>query len=418
MMAALASCGLSDSGKPPTATREPTGSLEPTPSSTDTPEPAIGLSECRGRIAFVGRNDNERSVFVIQADGTGLARLTDGQGSEYSPSWSPDGTRILFSRHVGNTDIYTIRSDGSEEVRLTELPSREFSPSWSPDGRNVLFASTSGYATELFVVTAEVGEAVPLTDSAAHKPDAAWSPDGTRIAFTMLDSYNQGDIYVMAAPGDTATATGSATNLTQNPAHDCCAAWAPDSERLLFLSSRNGSGSGVWPEWLGQAAQASDLLIRAREGGGRTSAHEVVRPVTTVVPEQPRDIYVVNADSNGLVRLTDDTGHEKQASWSPDGSYIAFISDRDGNDEVYVMTIADGTAPDGIGTGENEPARLTDSPEDNSYPTWSPDGRCLAFVSRLGDKWELYVMNANGTGRRKLVDSVDWGSGPSWERSP
>jgi Tol biopolymer transport system component len=346
---------------------------------------------------------------VIHADGTGLARLTSGDGTEQSPAWSPDGTRILFTRHEGNTDIYTVRGDGSELVRLTEYPSREFSPSWSPDGSQVLFASTSGYATELLVVSAEGGEAVPLTDSAAHKPDSAWSPDGSRIAFTMLNSYNQGDIYVMGAPDDTGAGGGSPTNLTQDSAHDCCVAWSPDSERILFLSSRNSNGAGLWWGGQGQGTQSRDVFIRAGEGGDLTAASEVVRPVTTVMPEQPKDIYVIDADGGRLTRLTNGAGRERQASWSPDGSRIAFVSDRDGNDEVYVMAV-----PAGADAGGSDLTRLTDSPGDDSHPTWSPDSTCLAFVSRRGDTWELYVMNADGSGLKKLVDSVDWGSGPSW----
>lgn len=404
MASALASCGPNDTEQVATATSAPTSESGATQPPADTPVPVDAPSDCQGRIAFVGRDNDERGVSVIHANGTGLARLTDGEGPEQSPVWSPDGTRILFTRHVGNTDIYTVRGDGRDLVRLTELPSREFSPSWSPDGSQVLFASTSGYATELFVVSAEGGEALPVTDSAAHKPDSAWSPDGSRITFTMLDGYNQGDIFVVAAPGGTGAGSGSPTNLTQDPAHDCCVAWAPDSERILFLSSRNGSGTGLWLGGDGQAAQSRDVFIRAREDGDLTAAHEVVRPVTTVVPEQPKDIYVINANGSGLARLTDGAGREKQASWSPDGRRIAFISDRDGNDEVYVMTDAGGSAP----------TRLTDSPEDDSYPTWSPDGRCLAFVSRRGDSWELHIMNADGSGLKKLVDSVDWGSGPSW----
>jgi Tol biopolymer transport system component len=414
LAAVLACCGPGGTEQAPTVTPEPTGEQGPIERPAGTPEASNASPECQGRIAFVGRNNGERGVSVIHADGTGLVRLTDGDGPEQSPSWSPDGTRILFTRHVGNTDIYTVRSDGSELVRLTEHPSRESSPSWSPDGSQVLFASTSGYATELLLVSAEGGEAVPVTDSVAHKPDSAWSPDGTRIAFTMLDGYNQGDIYVMAAPDDAGAGGGSPTNLTKDPAHDCCVAWSPDSERILFLSSRNGKGAGLWLGASGQGAQSRDVFIRGGQGGDRTAAHDAVRPVTTVVPEQPRDIYVINADGSGLARLTDGTGREKQASWSPDGRRIAFISDRDGNDEVYVMTGADGAMADAADAGGSKPTRLTDSPEDDSYPTWSPDGRCLAFVSRRADAWGLYIMNADGSGLKKLVDSVDWGSSPGW----
>jgi Tol biopolymer transport system component len=412
MAAVLASCGPGSTQQAPTATSEPTSEPGSTQPLADTPEASTVLPECQGRIAFVGRTDGERDISVIHADGSGLTKLTSGEGS---PSWSPDAKRIAFvSDQDVNDSIYTINPDGSGLARLTDQTPREYTPSWSPDGKHVLFTSTRASAygiprTELFVVSAEGSEAVPLTDSAAHKTGPAWSPDGSQIAFTMLDTYNQGDVYVMAAPDDAGAGSGSPANLTQDPAHDCCVAWAPDSERILFLSSRNGKGAGLWLGRHGQGTQSKDVFIRAGEGSDLSAASEVVRPVTTVMPEKPNDVYVIDRDGGGLTRLTNEAGREKQASWSPDGRRIAFISDRDGNDEVYVMAV-----PDGTGAGGTEPIRLTDSPGDDSHPTWSPDGKCLAFVSRRGDAWELYVMNADGSGLRELMGSVGWGSAPSW----
>jgi Tol biopolymer transport system component len=382
LVAILASCG-------PTADTVATPEPGPMPSPADTPVPSSPPAVCQGRIAFVARDGGEEDISVVNADGTGLVNLTNGEGTETTPAWSPDGTRIVFARHAGNSDIYTIRPDGSDLVRLTDQTSRDYAPAWSPDGQSVLLGSQAGYASELFVVSAEGGEAVALTDSKAHKPDLAWSPDGSRIAFTMLDGYNQGDVFVMTAPGETGTAGRGVTNLTQHAAHDCCAAWAPDSSRLLFLSSRSDK----------EAGQASDSRVSSG----------VVRAFTTVVPKQPRDIYVIGGDGSGLTRLTDGQGYEKHASWSPDGKRIAFVSDRDGNDEVYVMTVSGGAD-----AGGGDLIRLTNSPDDNTYPAWSPDGRCLAFVSYLDGNLGLWVVTVDGRGLSRLADSADWGSGPSW----
>jgi Tol biopolymer transport system component len=411
MAAVLASCGPGSTQQAPTATSEPTSEPGSTQPAADTPGASTASPECQGRIAFVSRTDGERDISVIHADGSGLTKLTSGKGS---PSWSPDGKRIAFvSDQDGIDAIYAINPDGSGLVRLTDRSPREYAPSWSPDGKHVLFTSTRGSAagmmrTELFVVSAEGGEAVPLTDNAAHKTGPAWSPDGSRIAFTMLDGYNQGDIFVMAVPDGKGTRGSGPANLTQDRANDCCATWSPDGERLLFLSSRSVGGTGLW--WGGHEDGRQSTVLLVRTGGGRdlTASSDVVRPVTTVVPEQPKDIYVIDSSGDGLTRLTNEAGREKQASWSPDGKRIAFVSDRDGNDEVYVMMadIAD--------AGGSELTRLTESPEDDSYPTWSPDGTCLAFVAHRADAWELYVMNADGSGMKKLVDSVDWGSSPGW----
>ncbi len=399
MAATLAACGPSDRAG---ETTEP-----------DTPGPSTEPSLCQGRIAFIGRSGGEKDLFMINADGSGLINVTNGGGPEQSPSWSPDGARIAFARHVGNSDIYTIRPDGSDLVRLTEQPSNEYSPTWSPDGGQVLFGSTQGFASEIYVVSADGGEAVPLTDSAAHKPEFAWSPDGSRIAFIMLDSYNQGDVFIMAAPDGTGAGGGGASNLTQHPAHDCCVAWAPDGERLLFLSSRNGKGGGLLFSNGPNAYQNTDMPIGATQYTDLSVSSDVVRPLTTVVPEQPRDIYVMDRDGNGLTRLTDAAGYEKDASWSPDGApggqRITFVSDRDGNDEIYVLAV-----PAGSGASSSELVRLTNSPEDEAHPAWSPDGACLALLSYRDNELGLYVMNADGTGLRKLSDNADWGSRPSW----
>jgi Tol biopolymer transport system component len=397
--AILASCS-------PTAGTTDTPESGSTRPPASTPEPVGAPAACQGRMTFVGRADGEQDLFVINADGSGLTNITNGGGPEDSPSWSPDGTRIVFSRHVGNSDIYTIHPDGSELVRLTDEPSREYAPSWSPDGQQVIFGSTRGYATELLVVSAEGGAAMPLTDNSAHKPDFAWSPAGApggeRIAFTMLDGYNQGDIFVMAAPDETGAGGSVPNNLTQHPAHDCCVDWAPDGGRLLFLSSRSDKGAG-------QGYRFITLLVRADPDSDLTASSGVVRPVTTVMPEQPRDIYVIRSDGSELTRVTDGVGHARQATWSPDGKSIAFVSDRDDNDEIYVMFLGEGP-----GAAGGESFRLTDSPEDNLHPTWSPDGQCLAFVSYDDGESALYVMNADGSGQTRLAEDIVWSRGPSW----
>ncbi len=422
----LVACGGGSTPTPDlTSTPAVTGEAVPATTTPDaaapshTPEPATPSSACRGRIAFVAPTGDEQDLFVINADGSGLVNVTNGGGREETPSWSPDGARLLFSSHAGNADIYTIQPDGSGLVRLTDDPARDYGPSWSPDGTQVLFASTRVFASDLFVVSAQGGEAIALTGMGLHKLDFAWSPHaapgGEYIAFTMLDSYNQGEVYVMAAPGESGSPGGEPLNLTEHPAHDCCVAWAPDGERLLFLSSRNGGGGGLllgrrWTDNRYEDLQTSaGLQVRAGRGNDSTIPSEVVRPLTTVMPKPPQGIWLIHRDGSGLTRLTNGAGIEREATWSPDGSQIAFVSDRDGNNEIYLLAVGEGTAAAG-----GEPVRLTDHPEDDRRPIWSLDGTCLAFESRRDGEWGLYVMNADGSGLIRLAHSAGWGSSPSW----
>jgi Tol biopolymer transport system component len=367
---------------------------------TEPPEPVDEPAECQGRIAFVGRVDGEWDVLVINADGSGLVNVTNGGGQDRAPVWSPDGEHIAFERHVGNTDLYVASMDGGGLLRLTELPSREFAPAWSPDGEQLVFASQSGYSTELYAVSAQGGEAYALTESSAHKPELAWSPNGALIAFTMYDGYNQGDIYLAAAPGFRGTGP---VNLTEHPANDCCPAWSPDGERLLFLSSRGNEGE------VSLSGRAADVLVSSGKPGEMSAAHDTVRAITTVMPEPANDVYLIETDGSGLARLTDGQGRVRQAAWSPDGRRIVLVSDRDGSHDIYTLTV-----PDNSGSGGGELVRLTDSADRDAHPTWSPDGACLAFLTYRGSQAELNVMNADGSGFRTLADGVDFDSRPGW----
>jgi len=95
------------------------------------------------RILFASRRAGEAEVFLVNADGTGLTRLTTTpRGYSRRAEWSPDGRRIAFgSNREGNDDIYIMNADGSDVVNISRHPAREYFSRWSPDGRRILFTS-------------------------------------------------------------------------------------------------------------------------------------------------------------------------------------------------------------------------------------------------------------------------------------
>jgi len=115
------------------------------------------------------------------------------------------------------------------------------------------------------------------------------------------------------------------------------------------------------------------------------------------------EIYVMNADGTNQIQLTDSPQNDYYPAWSPDGTKIAFCSHRDGNWEIYAMN-ADGS----------NQTRLTNNPADDANPSWSPDGTKIAFNSHRDGDWEIYVMNADGSNQTRLTNNPADDAHPSW----
>jgi Tol biopolymer transport system component len=265
------------------------GSGEP-PSRDRAAEPAKdrAASSSRGRIAF--SNDVE-DIYVINADGTGLTRLTSDPGNDFDPSWSPDGSQIAFrSERDGNNEIYVMDADGSGQRNVSQYPGDDWGPAWAPDGSRIAFNSNrQGPDLHLFVVRPD-GSDIERIGGDIWVEYPAWSPDGSRIAF-MAQTWEDGDnyeIYVMNADGS------RPERLTRAPGSDGHPAWSPDGRKIAFNSER------------------------ADPGG--TLGHR---------------IYVMNADGSGQRRVTTIFG--KYPDWSPDGRQIVFTGDR-----LYIVN-ADGS---------------------------------------------------------------------------
>jgi dipeptidyl aminopeptidase/acylaminoacyl peptidase len=327
-----------------------------------------------------------------------------------APAWSPDGRTIVFvSGRDGNGEVYAMDANGSSPRNLTQDPAQDVHPAWSPDGRSIAFVSKRSPSSrckpgpgpcwddfngEIYVMNADGSRKRNLTRR-ANDDYPTWSPDGRRIAFLRVTgSYRHHGYHLYAVNAD-GSGLRNLGRIAATAYFQGQLVWSPDGRTIYsgrYLISTDGSGARKLPYIPWTAVWSPD---------GRQIAFVGNRPRGGPCPcKDNSDIYVMNADGSGTRRLTHNVGYDGQPAWSPDGQKIAFQSNRgfrkgvsQGVGEIYVMN-ADGSGK----------RNLTRNPAQDGSPSWSPDGRRIAFVSnRDGRRPEAHVMNADGSGQRSLA---------------
>ncbi len=235
------------------------------------------------RVAFSSNRTGNWDIFVVNLDGSGLTQLTDSPAAEVNPAWSPDGNRIVFAsnrdatekdpaanpEYIPDSDIYVINADGSNLTRLTDADGEDMQPVYSPDGGAIAFTSTREVTQAIYVMNADGSNAAPLANTDGRDGDPAWSPDGGRIAFvSMSKDYvrlpitpREGEVYLVEITGSTPLRITPADTGGRGPA------FSPDGSAITFWSLRNGGaeanlfrmnldgsdrtylGSGAQPSW-------------------------------------------------------------------------------------------------------------------------------------------------------------------------
>ena len=383
------------------------------PRTSDLPV-ANAQTEATGRIAFVSYRDGNSEIYVMNADGSDVTRLTHNSETDIEPAWSPDGQQIAFtSGRDGNWGIYVMNADGSMPTRLIDEAEIHRSPSWSPDGQRIAFTSIGAWYSDILVMNADGSGVTRLTESSAWYENPSWSPDGGLIAFSKAENGNR-EIHIMNEDGS------GVIRLTHNSGFDGYPSWSPDGQRIAFESYR-GASLGVYVI----NADGSGVTHLTNDSGHPCWSPDGRHIAFVSTRDGDADIYVINANGTGLMGLNSHPGEDVEPDWwqpgfggggsqpetdhaagvsiaSPAGR-IAFHSDRDGNHEIYVMN-ADGS----------NVTRLTNNLAQDWFPRWSPDGRQIAFSSNRDGDHEIYVMNEDGSGMTQLTEdpAMDWL--PNW----
>jgi CxxC motif-containing protein (DUF1111 family) len=186
------------------------------------------------------------NIFVMNNDGTNLHQITTTASQDVSPAWSPDGTKIAFaSRRTGHLQIFLMNPDGTGQVNISNtvaLGTDDLQPAWSPDGTKIAFARTPQAINpieKIWTMNADGTGQVQVTLGLGNDERPTYSPDGTMIAFSTTRDGNA-EIYKVPATG------GLETRLTNDPSSDQFPAWSPDGSAIAFSSNRCCASTRIW----------------------------------------------------------------------------------------------------------------------------------------------------------------------------
>jgi Tol biopolymer transport system component len=215
--------------------------------TTDPGEDFNGVWSPDGRrVAFFSTRDNPLGdIYTMNADGTGIARLTNSAGSSRQPSWSKDGKQIVFTStraaanpavyNANDYEIYVMNADGTGIKRITNNTFTDWSPVWSPDGKQIAFASNRDnyFGSDVFTMSVDGSLVTRLTNSqpSVHAGGPAWDPHGHAIVFSKEDG-----IYTVDPATFTQTRLTTAGSWTDsNPSY------SSDGSKIAFVTTRDGN---------------------------------------------------------------------------------------------------------------------------------------------------------------------------------
>lgn len=281
-----------------------------------TPSPSFSAS---GRIVFSSdRDGGATSIYILDVATGETTRLTTRDGYADVPRWSPDGTRVAFTADWVEPqppdcqpfcDVWVVDADGDHLERLSRSARAEVPESWSPDGATLLIDQFDFHGN-LQVVALDVAGSDPSSALTSGAPNghADWSPDGTTLVFTSLRDGDR-ELYLMASDGT------DQRNLTRFPAaDDNLARWSPDGTRIVFHSERDGNrevyvmdadggnlvrltntpGDDWFPEWSPDGRQIA--FVSSRDGDD--------------------ELYLMAADGTDLRQLTFNDAIDGKPDWA------------------------------------------------------------------------------------------------------
>ena len=438
----------------------------------------VQVSPDGSAIAFGYKGD----IYTVSTQGGTAKQLTTQASFEGNPVWSPDGKQIAFaSDRDGNFDIFIMPVSGGSAKKLTKNSVSELPSAFTPDGKFVVFSANiqdpaqsaffpSGAMTELYKVPVTGGRTLQIIATPAEQ--VCYMPDGKSFLYQdrkgVEDEWRKHhtssvtrDIWLYDAK------SGKHTNLTDIGGEDRDPSLAPDGKTIYFLSERKGGSMNVYsmdvnnPKSIqsvtsfkthpvrflsvannGLLCYAYDGEIYTQEANGK--AKKVAIDITRDDSEQVADlkvsgarsatvspdgkqiafiyrgeVFVTSADYATTKQITHTPAAEQGLSFSSDNRTLAYSTERNGNWELVLAKIERKEDPNfANATLIKEEILLPSDKIERSYPSFSPDGKELAFIQ---DRRKLMVVNLDTKKVRQITDGTLWhstGGGFEYQWSP
>ena len=367
--------------------------------------------------------DLQGTIWLLPVDGGEAKPITDEMGDAHEPAWSPDGEKLAFhSYKSGNYQIWSINKDGSDLTQLTfgKYDCRE--PNWSADGKSIVFSTDRNGNYDIYRVDVESKEIAQVTNSPENEYHPAYANSETFLAYVSENKEAPG-IYKINDDGSANEILYASNNTLTTPSwndantHISVNEYTGKSSSLVRVGLDNKASEEIVKEedifpfrasWISEKEflYTSDGKIKKRvvgEGGFQEVSFNATvtlqrpnytRKTYNFADNSPKpakgimgpvispdgqhiaftalgDVYVKDINAQANKNLTNDVYVDIDPTWSPDSKQLAYLSDKAGNMDLWVLDVASG-----------ESSKLVDLDDDLGFPVWSPDGQSIAFFVR------------------------------------
>jgi Tol biopolymer transport system component len=350
-----------------------------------------------GFVAIQSYSGGTFHIWTMHPDGTLLKQITFGHGDDREPSISPDGKTIAFDSDrdfKGSYDIWTVDIATGKLKQITHNEADEFEPTWSPDGKTLAFISGTG-------IQGKSIESIDLATSAQHTilsvpaevgriESPSYSPDGTKLAYTMFGGagmfMNTSHLVIVPAAGGAPLYTGKAVDEFPFPA-----VWLSNSKLIYtgdgkIISTNIDLSSEAAINFVAKIPTVRPTYTHKHYDFDSTASKKVLGIYAPALSPDGKHVAFVALNQLYIMpiggkptAITNDTFYKQGPAWSPDGKKLAYITDKDGIENIYIHDTSAITDTSDLRAAPSEDAQI--------MPAWSPDGKWMAFQNEHMETW-------------------------------